>query len=474
MRRKKEVGQAFILVLILLAIGAVLVVPALRLTDTILGSTKNITDRTRGLYACEAAQEQVMWMLYHGTLVAELPHNGDSKDFTVDVCGASVDVNVVMRAVELKKGVILATEHTIMPTKTVNTGYDPPDYVPNKGISGPFTYTIAVTQESTNNTEGLDRVYDIISTGFEAGNVYKWGTSEISNDGINWTPFDNPLEEKVGNNQRLRWPNPATYGSADFSSPFHDFQPGQTKYLRFKIEKAFNSDPIVVSNWVMLKVGNVLTLSGPQAPIWVKDHSLPASYGDAGAFAVTKTAYPTVVPPRQSTLVTYTVTIINTDKTKENFVYRIEDYLPPGFVYNGSTTTVMTTPPNQGPSVANVTVNDVERQLLVWDSTQLTSSGYKISPNGSATLTFTALAEQGISGNYYNEVILTPKNYPAPSAFNITDPPLQGDYSQTYSWNTGIVIVPAYDSEANAEGVTIDANLALSINGVDIISWDVR
>jgi len=419
-------------------------------------------------------------MLYHGTLVTELPHNGDSKTFTVNVCGTSANVSVIMRAVELKQGAILATEHTIMPTKTVNTGYSLPptyplpDYVPNKDISGPFTYTIAVTQESTNNTEGLDRIYDIISTGFKAGNVYKSGSSEISDDGINWTPFDNPLEEKVGDNQRLRWPNPATYGSADFSSPFHDFQPGQTKYLRFKIQKAFKSDPIVVSNWVMLKVGNVLTLSGPQAPIWVKDHSLPASYGDTGAFAVTKTVIPTVIPPRQSTPVTYTVTIINTDKTRENFVTGIEDYLPPGFVYHGSTTTVMTTPPNQGPSLHDVTPNGVPRQLLVWDSTQLTSSGYKISPGGSATLTFTALAEQGISGNYYNEVILTPKGYPAPSAFNITDPPLYGTYSQTYSWNTGIVIVPAYDSEADAEGVTIDTNLGIQQYNVGIYSWDVR
>ena len=58
--KKKQAGQAFILVLILLGIGALLVVPTLRLTDTITKGTQTITGHNRGLYACEAAQEQVM------------------------------------------------------------------------------------------------------------------------------------------------------------------------------------------------------------------------------------------------------------------------------------------------------------------------------------------------------------------------------------------------------------------------------
>jgi hypothetical protein len=110
----------------------------------------------------------------------------------------------------------------------------------------------------------------------------------------------------------------------------------------------------------------------------------------------------------------------------------------------------------------------------MWDSVQLGAEGYKITPGEEATLTFTAIAEQGVSGNYYNEVIVIPKNFPDPTAFNYIDGFPDSGYGETYSWNTGVVIVPAYDAEAEAEGVTIDTNLALDPDGVNIISWHIE
>ncbi len=465
----RQAGQAFILVLILLAIGATLVVPALQLTYTTLQSSRIVGRQNKGLVACEAAQELVMWKLYHSTLVDELPYNGDSVNFTVDVCGTPAHVTVVMRAVELEGGVTLATEHTIMPTKTVDTGYNPPDRVPNKDYSGPFTYTIAIKQVSSNNTAGLDRIYDIISTSFKAGNVYL-GPSEISDDGINWTTIASPLEEKVGDNQRLRWP-----ATGNFASPFRDFQPGQTKYLRFQIQKAFDQNDMAVCNYVMVLVGDVLTLSDPQAPILVgPNYPEDPEYEDGGVFSVTKACYPTVIPPLEPTYVTYTITVANMQGSTQG-VFRIEDYLPPGFTYIGPTTTSMTNPVNQGPHTPElVNRNGVERYLLVWDSVQLTASGYQMPAGENRTLTFIARAEQGISGNYYNEVLVLPRNYPDPSAFSISDPPLEATYGQAYSWNSGVVIVPAYDSKAESEGVEVDANMALEPGRVRIISWSVR
>ncbi|MEE8619082.1 MAG: hypothetical protein V3S84_03030 [Dehalococcoidales bacterium] len=35
------------------------------------------------------------------------------------------------------------------------------------------------------------------------------------------------------------------------------------------------------------------------------------------------------------------------------------------------------------------------------------------------------------------------------------------DFNFDYSWTTGAVIVPAYDSSSEAEGITINANMAL-------------
>ena len=116
----------------------------------------------------------------------------------------------------------------------------------------------------------------------------------------------------------------------------------------------------------------------------------------------------------------------------------------------------------------------MERELLVWDSNQLGSAGYRIGPGDNATLIFVALAEQGISGNYYNEVLILPKNFPVPSAFAIDSPPLQGEYGTAYSWRTGVIIVPAYDSSTTAEGANITANMALEPERVRIISWSVR
>lgn len=478
--KKKQAGQAFVLVLILLAIGALLVVPALRLTDTILGSTQNITEYNRGLYACEAAQEQVMWMLYHGDLVDELGFEpgGNSINFTADVCGVSVDVNVTMRAVELEGGVVLASDHTIMPTKTV----DPATAVSNSD-TGPYTYTITLDQVSSDTTRGLEAVYDILSTEFKgkAIDLYMYGSSAISDDGEDWDPIDDPAF--FASESLIRWP-----AEGSFEESFRTFVPGQVKYLRFSLYGPFNHNDIVVSNWVVLKVSDgvdpendVFTLSGPQAfirvgsPVDEFGEPLTVPTDAVGAFDVYKSTDPSplVIPPIDATPVEYTIHITNVDNNP-NFVTRIEDYLPPGFSYvTGSTISSITGDQDPHLPTPLVNKNGVDRYLLLWDATQLGAAGYKIEPNTEATLTFTAMAEQGISGNYYNEVTVLPSNFPDLVAFNYIDGfPVSG-YSVAYSWNTGIVIVPAYDSEADADGVTIDTNLALDPDGVNIISWHV-
>jgi len=47
------------------------------------------------------------------------------------------------------------------------------------------------------------------------------------------------------------------------------------------------------------------------------------------------------------------------------------------------------------------------------------------------------------------------------------------DFNTTYSWNTGAVIVPAYDTSSESEGITINANMALILGGITITSWGV-
>ena len=79
-----------------------------------------------------------------------------------------------------------------------------------------------------------------------------------------------------------------------------------------------------------------------------------------------------------------------------------------------------------------------------------------------------------MSGSYYNEVTVEPdasvSSIFTPDDMSITD----ADYNTTYSWTTGAVLVPAFDSEANADGTVIDTNLALVEGGVSFSSWKVR
>ncbi len=63
MKRRGESGQAFIMLLIILAIGTLLVVPAMNLTSTSLKSSAIVQKEVTSLYAADGAQEYVMWKL---------------------------------------------------------------------------------------------------------------------------------------------------------------------------------------------------------------------------------------------------------------------------------------------------------------------------------------------------------------------------------------------------------------------------
>ena len=466
MKRKRQAGQAFILVLIILAIGALVVVPTLRLTTTVLKSSQTITQRNKGLYACEAAQQKIMWMLYNdidGLVSQALTDDGDTISFTIDVCGTTVYAGITMRAVEMEGGVTLVGEHTIMPTKTVS-----PSAVPN-GDPGPYQYTIAMEQVSSNTTNKLEAVYDILPPAFtkQFDNVYQLDSSETSIDGIEWTPIPDPSHQSYAQQVRLRWP--ASGNFTDLS--FKQFEPGDIHYLRFEVKKPVTINDDVACNWVVLQVGDILTVSGPQAPLVVGPPEDPEGCANDGLFEVWKTSYPEIIPPLQPTTVTYTIHITNmTGSTRK--IGNIVDTLPPGFEYISENTSgsIIVDPADW----AYDTFNGVERQYIWWQSgpgEQLGASGIGLSAGDNATISFRAVALQGISGSYYNEVIVSPDSMPASySIFTDLGLTLE-DVGSMYSWSSGTVIVPAYDSSTGADGENITASLALDPDSVRIISW---
>ncbi|MFC1949209.1 hypothetical protein ACFLW0_03450 [Chloroflexota bacterium] len=463
MIKKKEVGQAFVLVLIFLAVGALMVVPALRLTGTVLQSSQSITQRNTDIYACEAAQEKIMWMLYNGDLMDILSTPDSSANFTVDVCGTTVYCGVVMRAVELGGGTTLVTDHTVMSLKTVE-----PSEVEDPGINGEFTYTIAFEQVSVNNTSSLLAVYDILPIDFgkDYNSVYVLGSSEISENGIIWEYIPDPVPGFAGTQMRLEW-----VGEAYFSPDFGHFEVGEVKYLRFKVNDTLSTDDNFNCNWAVTKVGDIYTVSDP-CTLTVGNPDPSEGCDTVGVFSVTKSSDPVIIPPLVSTDVTYTITITNEDGFTRH-ISRIDDYLPPGFVYTDDSTTGPITSAN--PSISLFTKSGIDRWHLTWDE-DIMGGAPSIGAGEELTLTFVAVAEQGISGTYYNEVLVQPDSLSDIKIFTDIDPSLNiydllGDI---YSWNTGTVIVPAYDSSTGTGSENITANMGVGPDGVSIFSWQVE
>jgi len=452
--RKGETGQAFILVLILLAIGALLIVPALRLTGTSLKSSQILARHVRAMYAADGAQEYVLWKLaYEPDYAASFTVEGQSDNFSVDICGKQVDVNVVMRAVPGQGGMTLATDEVIRPTKTVT-----PHTVSN-GYPGPYTYTIKLEQLSENTTQGLDAVYDVLPKGLE----YVADSSRLSVDGGEWTDnIGEPRIDTIGGQDRLRWPY-----SDNFTSPMRVFAVRQVKEISFETTGSLLNNRMYY-NWVLLKVGDVNTLSGPTANITLGEGSLPVG----GLLAANKTSYPEVIQPGVETDVEYTIRITNLDGLTHQ-IQEVTDYLPPGFYYSDNSTSGITTIEPQGKG-ETVNINGVNREVLLWTTAEFPQgNAVDISAGETLSLTFRAQTTKDVSGSYYNEVTVVPKT-PIPSIFQPDDMDVTNeDFNITYSWNTGMVIVPAYDSQTDAGDVYIDANMALTLDSISITSWQI-
>ncbi|MBI4188719.1 MAG: hypothetical protein HY529_05895 [Chloroflexi bacterium] len=454
-KRSRQAGQAFILVMILLAVGATLVVPALRLSGTSLKSSQIVTRQSKELYAADAAQEYVMWKLLYNSYASIFTYNGQSDNFSVDVCGTPVSVSVVMRAVASWHGVVLSTDDTIKPTKTVSP-------TTNGGTTQTYTYTITLEQISDNTSQGLKAVYDILPDAF-LSTAYVPGSSQWSEDGgTTWQIIGDPSRPGQGSNPsgsyggqvRLRWPY-----SGDFDSQMREFHPEQVKKLSFQVSGAMGPNTKNY-NWVVLAPWN--TLSGAQAPITRGTGTSPKN----GMLNVFKTSDRPYIPPDVLTTIGYTINIQSQEGSTDK-IQQIDDYLPPGFSYsNNSTGGGFTTINPQYQQMENI--NGVQRWHLRWTF----SPAVSIASGATLYLTFSASGIESASGSYYNELVVTPNN-PVPQIFSdlgIT----YTDFNGAYTWNSAAVIVPAYDSSASAGDVTTNANLAVGTNTIGIFSYQVQ
>lgn len=461
----KEKGQALLLVLIILAIGTLMIVPALRLTQTSLKGIQIINRRSQGLYVAGAAQELIMWMLFYGTLTDNMTQDGDKVYLNLNVCDAEVSATVTMRAVEGQGAIILAGDDVIQPTKSV---------IPNNvtdGSNQTYTYYIRLEQLSDNTSQGLDAVYDILPDGFGPDITYISGSSKLRVDGGSWQALDDPLVEDkgYGGQVRLRWPS-----SGNFTSPMRDFTTRQVKEIRFEVSGSLTNNSIHV-NWVVLDPWD--TLSGPQALITVGNPSNPDDWGTYGMAEVGKVAEPELIQPGQETDVKYTMSITNHEGSTQG-IEEIVDYLPPEFFYTDNSTSGNITTSN--PQLSLETLNGVERQVLRWTSSEIAPGDRSFAAGSTKELVFWVQTTKDASGSYYNEVRAR-FDIPVPKiVYEIIGPTSAEDaddreiWNEAYSWNAGTVIVPAYDSETSADGENVTANFGLDPEGVTINSWTIK
>ena len=489
--RKKEAGQAFILVLIILAIGALLVVPALNLSYTELKTSQIVGGKTRKLYAVNAAQEWMLWNLTQPGFGDDFIM-GEKNVYPIDVCGTPVIVTIVLQAKEGLGGLTLVTDDVIKPTKTVL-----PNWVANKA-NYEYWYTINLEQLSANTTQGLDAIYDL-----PPGGITDYiGPTQLSLDGgVTWRDVPDPDTSQLVSKGYLKWP--ANYdlesGDGAFSSNsgdpnyfygIRDFEVREVKELRFLVRGSLGTG--VHCNWVVLKPWN--TLSGPQAPIKVGgDPDVPGECVDHSVLEVTKEADPPIILPGVVQRISYSVNITNMYTQTRN-INEIRDFLPSGFNYIELISSEMENPTeaiqileldplpplgdperyNPENDISELNIQGVTRLQLRWRTQKFPlQNEIDIKSGQSLILRFLAETTVEISGSYYNEVIVLLRETGLPPGFSDVGVDIT-DYVSNYSWNTGTVLVPYYDSRAEADGETIDVNFGITGDGVIISSWQIR
>jgi len=215
------------------------------------------------------------------------------------------------------------------------------------------------------------------------------------------------------------------------------------------------------------------TISSAQAPISVGLDE-PGDCSSEGLLKVEKSAEPQFIQPGEPTPVTYTIEVTNMDGRPHD-IEEVIDYLPKDFQYiHGTVDAASTLTTSEPAEVVQVLLNGIWREKVSWTSAQFPQEiDRKIDPGETLTIIFQVSALKELSGSYYNEVIVDLKDIGIQGSAFAEAGVSSAGYSNAYSWETGTVMVPAYDSSSEAEGVIINANMALILGGITITSWQV-
>jgi len=266
--------------------------------------------------------------------------------------------------------------------------------------------------------------------------------------------------------------------------PKLDFGYGQIRTLSFQARATLANDE---RYWNEVKLWPDGSYSGMTANITVGN---PPDTGNEGSCCtVTKTAEPPVVYAGIPTIVTYVISISNTDIGDFAKLDYIEDYLPPGFSYVAGSATLEWPDHNSTDNPAYQTyslyynIGDFEPDIGDGGNGRLKLKWHKgTSANGlfpgdnellhdrpfpqgvTYTQTFQALADVEVSGFYQNEVFVKIKDYNLYDDHGLAD-------QVFYSWPTGEVIVPAYDVLSETERSALRTSASITLDGIVIRSY---
>jgi len=141
--RKEEAGLVLPIVLVMLALGSLLIVPALNYVTTNLKAAEMVEENLEGLYAADAGIEDALWRIKND-MPASFPYSYQLSD----VNGMSVDVVIDGLATIFGEETLPQGDHTDWLIITKSISYD----------AGIYFYTLSIT----NNGDGNIKVEKIL------------------------------------------------------------------------------------------------------------------------------------------------------------------------------------------------------------------------------------------------------------------------------------------------------------------------
>lgn len=415
MIRKHEKGLAFIPLLLIFSVGALLIPAFLNRLDTSLISSNKAQNESVGYYSAESAAEHAIWrLLYEEGFASSMDSQNPPTSYSLNVNDTDVVITITKLFADADSPEPLSTSEVFKVTKTVTPTTATP------GFPETFTYTIQL-QNQSQSPQNLQQLRDILPVGF----FYAGGSSS----GITTSE---PQVNTGGSRDTLRWS----------FNPDIIFQPAEIKTQTFQVTATPSEGVYCSEAWAQPGASN----SGPTAKIIVGN---PANTACPDAVVnLTKTVDRDIVFLLEPTTFTYTIAIENVGSQTVNLT-KVRDLLPPGnIIYvSGSSSGIATSDPSQR------LVNGR------WELTWGINPKIPLPPGEIMTQTFQADATLEV-GQYCNEAWMI----------------LQGTSdSEIYSWPTACVtLYPAFDIEADAGDVIVRAHTLIFENGYTVRSWQIE